>query len=98
MTKVEGMARIDGAEVFEASCSECHGAKGEGTKKGIPLTSGQALAHSEDEYIKQVINGTPYKMAAFRDKLSPEQIAAVVKYLRTEIQSDVTPEQREHHH
>jgi mono/diheme cytochrome c family protein len=98
MTKVEGMARVDGAQIFAASCSDCHGAKGEGDKKGIPLTSGHAVTHSEEEYVKQVMQGTPKKMPAFKDKLTPEQIAAVVKYLRTEIQAGVTPEQREHHH
>lgn len=98
ITKTAATVSVSGSDVFAASCAECHGDKGEGAKKGIPQTSGHALAHSEEEYVKQVNNGTPHKMPAFKDKLTPEQIAAVVKYLRTEIQSGVTPEQREHKH
>jgi mono/diheme cytochrome c family protein len=99
ITRIAGTAPVDGAAVFSANCAECHGPKGEGTKKGIPLITGHALAHSEEEYVQQVVNGKPNKMTAFRDNLSDEQIAAVIKYVRTVIQADVKSEQRlEHKH
>jgi len=99
MTKVAGAAAaINGEQLFAANCAECHGAKGEGLKKGIPLISGHALAHSEAEYVAQIENGKKDKMPAFHDKLSGDEIAAIVKHVRTVIQSGVTPEQREHKH
>jgi mono/diheme cytochrome c family protein len=98
LTKLPDTVTVNGEPLFEANCARCHGAKGEGAKKGIPLISGHALAHSEDEYIQQVVGGKAGKMPAFRDKLSDEQIAAIVKYVRTVIQADVKPEQREHKH
>jgi len=97
ITKTGNTAAVDGAEVFASNCAECHGAKGEGKKKGIPLISGHALAHSEVEFIERVTNGKERKMPAFRDKLSGEEIAAVVKYVRDVIQADVKPEQRREH-
>jgi cbb3-type cytochrome c oxidase subunit III len=91
-------ATVDGSQVFASNCSECHGAKGEGSKKGIPLISGHALGHTEMEYIEQVNNGKTGKMPAFHEKLSAEQVAAVVKYVRSELQAGVTDEQRKEHH
>lgn len=79
-------ADTGGAEIYKVNCAECHGAKGAGTKKGIPLISGHALHHSEAEYIEQVKNGEGKKMPAFKDKLSDEEIAEVVKFVRTKLQ------------
>lgn len=79
-------ADAGGAKIYKENCAECHGAKGAGTKKGIPLISGHALHHSEAEYIEQVTNGEGKKMPAFKDKLSDEEIAEVVKFVRTNLQ------------
>ncbi len=98
ISKIGETALINSSEIYKTNCSECHGANGEGAKKGIPLISGHALAHTEDEYIKQVTDGKDKKMPAFKDKLSNEQITAIVKFVREELQKDVKPEQREHHH
>jgi mono/diheme cytochrome c family protein len=46
-----------GKEAYLANCARCHGDRGQGTAKGIPMTSGHAIAHSADEYIKQIENG-----------------------------------------
>ncbi len=89
ITKAVAKDPVDGARVFASNCTLCHGINGEGTKRGIPLTSGHALAHTEDEYVQQVANGTPGKMPAFSGKLSDEQIAAVVSHLRNVIQAGV---------
>lgn len=89
MTKASDTPAIGGAEMFASSCAECHGNKGEGTKKGIPLISGHALAHSEKEFVEQVTNGKANKMPAFREKLTDEQIASVVRYVRDVIQKDL---------
>lgn len=75
-----------GSEIYTISCAECHGANGEGAEKGIPLTKGHALHHSEAEHIKQVTDGEGEKMPAFRDKLTPEQIKEVVRFVRKDVQ------------
>jgi Cu/Ag efflux protein CusF len=98
LTKIGQVAVINGSEIYQTNCATCHGANGEGAKKGIPLTSGHAIAHTPIEYIKQVTDGKGKKMPAFKDKLTADQITAVVKFVREELQKDVTPEQREHHH
>lgn len=97
LKKIGEVAIVNGGEIYKTNCAECHGGLGEGAKKGISLVSGHALNHSETEYIAQVSNGKANKMPAFKDKLSTEQIAAVVKFIRTELQKDVSPEARKEH-
>lgn len=97
-TKIGTVAIINGGEIFKMNCAECHGGNGEGAKKGIPLISGHALDHTEAEYAEQVKNGKTGKMPAFHDKLTAEQIAAVVSFVRNTIQADIPPERRKGHH
>jgi mono/diheme cytochrome c family protein len=97
LTKIGEVAIADGGEIYRTHCAECHGANGDGTKKGIPLIRGHALHHSEAEYVEQVNNGEGKKMAAFKDKLTAEQIAAAVKFVRGEIQRDVRQDETHVH-
>jgi mono/diheme cytochrome c family protein len=97
MTKAADTIKVSGSDVYAVNCSECHGPGGEGTKKGIPLISGHALAHTEKEFVEQVRNGEDDKMPAFRDKLSDEEIAAVVKYVRTVVQAGAKPDPKHKH-
>jgi mono/diheme cytochrome c family protein len=99
LTKIGEVAQINGSEIYKTNCAECHGGTGEGASKGISLLKGHALKHSEKEYIEQVTDGEGKKMPAFKDKLSAEQIAAVVKYVREELQKDIPKEESaEHQH
>jgi Cu/Ag efflux protein CusF len=88
INKIGEVAVLSGAEIYKTNCAECHGDKGEGTKKGIPMISGHALHHTEAEHIKQVTDGEGEKMPAFRDKLSAEQIKAVVDFVRSDLQKN----------
>lgn len=97
LTKTGEVVAINGAEVYKINCSECHGAKGEGAKKGIPLISGHALHHAETEHIKQVTDGEGNKMPAFKDKLKAEEIKAVVDYIRNELQKGTKREDSHKH-
>ncbi|MBX7174638.1 MAG: copper-binding protein [Pyrinomonadaceae bacterium] len=97
LTKIGEVAIINGAEIYKTNCSECHGANGEGAKKGIPLISGHALHHSQDEHIKQVTDGEANKMPNFKDKLKAEEIKAVVDYVRNEIQKGAVREDSHQH-
>lgn len=83
-TKV--VKQANGEEIYKASCASCHGENGEGTKKGISFLKGHALHHPEEDFIRQVTNGESDEMPAFKDKLSQEEIKAVVKYVREELQ------------
>jgi mono/diheme cytochrome c family protein len=99
LKKIGTVALAGGGEIYKTNCSTCHGGLGEGAAKGISLLKGHALKHSESEYIEQVSNGEGKKMPAFKDKLSAEQIAAVVKFVREELQKSVPKEDSaEHQH
>ena len=87
----------NGGEIYKTNCAQCHGGLGEGAKKGISLLKGHALKHSEAEYIEQIADGDGKKMPAFKDKLSVEQIAAVVKFVREELQKDVSKDETMKH-
>ena len=80
-----GETTISGATLYKESCAKCHGDDGEGKRKGIPLIEGHALSHPEEDFLKQVREGGK-KMPSFSDKLSEKEIAAVVDYVRKEIQ------------
>jgi mono/diheme cytochrome c family protein len=77
-------------EIFQQRCKLCHGEDGRGkTRKGkeykVPnFTSKKFQKRETDDEIKDAIaNGIPKtKMKGFKDKLTPEQIDALVKYVR----------------
>lgn len=97
LTKIGEDALVKSAEIYKTNCAECHGAKGEGAKKGIPLVSGHALHHSEAEFVAQVTDGEANKMPAFKDKLTTDEIRAVVRFVREEIQKDAEPSEKVPH-
>jgi mono/diheme cytochrome c family protein len=83
-------AGLSAKDVYVKRCTFCHAEDGTGqTKKGKQLrvpdfTSAKWQKHTEDKEITDIIeNGNKKrKMPAFKDKLTPEQIAALVPYLR----------------
>ncbi len=97
LTKIGEVVIINGGELYKTNCATCHGGLGEGAPKGISLLKGHAVSHSEKEYIAQVMNGKGNKMPAFKDKLSAEQIAALVKFVRQYLQKDVSAEEKSEH-
>ena len=97
LTKIGEVVIINGGELYKTNCAVCHGGIGEGAPKGISLLEGHAVSHSEKEYIAQVLNGEGKKMPAFKDKLSAGQIAALVKFVREDLQKDVSAEERSEH-
>jgi mono/diheme cytochrome c family protein len=78
---------------YAKHCSACHGDEGKGglvkvedTKLEVPsLTEGHALQHPDEEFVKQITNGGD-GMPKFGDKLSPEEINAMVRFIRREFQ------------
>lgn len=83
-----------GAQVYAAKCSFCHGPDGRGKAPWIPPLAGTAsslAAHGESQ-INITLNGSAhvvaagvpdaYRMPAYRQQLSDEQVAAVVSFVR----------------
>ncbi|NNE67123.1 MAG: hypothetical protein HKN33_11215 [Pyrinomonadaceae bacterium] len=92
----QGEKTISGAKIYLESCARCHGERGEGKKKGIPLIEGHALEHSKEDFLKQVRMGGE-DMPAFDDKLSEKEIAAVVDYVRDQIQKGLRKDEESKH-
>jgi mono/diheme cytochrome c family protein len=79
---------------YAKHCSACHGDEGkggvvktpDGTKLKVPsLTEGHALKHADDDFVDQITNGG-HGMPKFKDKLSPEEINQMVRFIRHEFQ------------
>lgn len=78
---------------FAKHCAVCHGEEGnggrvtvEGKKLKVPsLREGHALTHPDDKLVKQINEGDE-EMPAFKDKLKPEEINDLVRFIRKELQ------------
>ena len=74
-------------------CSACHGDEAKGglvkvdnVKLKVPsLREGHALHHPDADFVKQITNGGD-GMPKFKDKLSPEEIHAMVHCIRHDFQ------------
>jgi mono/diheme cytochrome c family protein len=80
---------------YDANCRLCHGAKGEGgpikledgTKLKVPnLREGHALRDPDADFVKQINKGGD-GMPAFGEKLKPEEINELVRFIRREFQA-----------
>ncbi|MFM2152213.1 MAG: hypothetical protein RL199_648 [Pseudomonadota bacterium] len=79
------------APVWTKQCKSCHGADGKGDtemgkkSKAEDLTTAAWQGRMTDAKIRNAIeNGVPKtKMKAYKEKLSPEQIDALVTYVRS---------------
>ncbi|OGB14903.1 MAG: alcohol dehydrogenase [Burkholderiales bacterium RIFCSPHIGHO2_12_FULL_67_38] len=83
-----------GQRVYEAQCTDCHGAQGEGARQAYPpLAGNRALTlASAVNPVQAVLNGgfapatagnpRPYGMPPYRTLLSDAEIAAVITYAR----------------
>jgi mono/diheme cytochrome c family protein len=81
-------AFADGAAVYKAKCTMCHGADGAGQ---TPVGKNMKLKHlgapevqklSDAEMIKLITDGKG-KMPGYKGKLSDDDIKAVVAFVRT---------------
>jgi mono/diheme cytochrome c family protein len=78
---------------FKKDCSVCHGEDGtgglktvEGKKLKVPnFREGHALKHPDEDFVKQITNGGD-GMPKFKDKLTPQQINDLVRFIRHEFQ------------
>jgi mono/diheme cytochrome c family protein len=91
---VAGVVRNEGAQVYMAKCSFCHGADGRGRPTSIPPLAGTASSMSGEDAstVNATLNGSDrviaagvpdaYRMPSFRDQLTDRQIAAVSTFIR----------------
>jgi mono/diheme cytochrome c family protein len=81
-------AAPDAAKLYKDKCIGCHGADGSGnTPMGKAQKAGDlrspAVQGQSDAQLDATITKGKGKMQPFGKKMSPEEIAAVVTYLRT---------------
>ena len=78
---------------YAKNCEACHGENGTGGLvkvenkqiKVASLKSNHAIKHTDDQLAK-VITGGEEEMPAFKDKLSQQEIADLVRFIRKEFQ------------
>jgi len=78
----------DGAALFKKSCAPCHGALGAGDtpmgkKLGVKALDTPEVQKMTDEQMTQLNTKGKGKMPSFAGKLSPEQLNAIVGFIRT---------------
>jgi mono/diheme cytochrome c family protein len=82
-----------GRENFQKNCEACHGPAGEGgpakvdnKEIKVPSLKSEHAMKKTDDQITKVINNGDGPMPGFKDKMTPEQITELVKFVRAEIQ------------
>jgi mono/diheme cytochrome c family protein len=78
---------------YAKNCEACHGetavgglVKVDGKRIKVPsLKSDHAIKHTDEQLTKIITNGEE-AMPAFKDKLKPEQIADLMRFVRKEFQ------------
>jgi mono/diheme cytochrome c family protein len=78
---------IDYKKIFKNECQKCHDYNGKGTKRGKRLgvpdfTDAEWQASVTDEQLINSITNGKDKMPKQEGRLSPEEIRAMVKYIR----------------
>ena len=86
---VSKAADIDAKKLYMTHCKTCHGTDGKPTDLGVGLeardftdAAWQAKA-TDEQIIKQINDGTPEKMMPFKEKLTPDEVKALVPVVRS---------------
>ncbi len=76
---------VEGQAIFSSVCYACHGTNGQGTARAPALNDQKLLAQFDDNWFRQTVaDGRPSQgMPTWGKVLSPQQIDAVVAYIRT---------------
>lgn len=76
-----------GSDLFSSKCAACHGVAGGGTGMLKPLKGSEFLKKAKSEDIQKIIldgtKGGMIPMPAMKDKLTLEEIDAIVRYLKS---------------
>jgi mono/diheme cytochrome c family protein len=91
---VSGVGRLTaqaavGQSIYRDECRTCHGAAGKPTQRAVsqykdmPTFDAAFFANRSQDSVVAVLNrGVGKDMKSFKSKLSPEEIAAVAKYVK----------------
>jgi len=74
----------EGAKIFKKSCSVCHSLRPSQTNNG-PSLSGVVRLHpsaKSQERVRRIIAEGKGNMPAFKDRLSPDEISALIAFLK----------------
>jgi mono/diheme cytochrome c family protein len=81
------VSRAKAMEIYHARCEKCHGPEGHAPQagEGLSFADGEWTHPSDLKSIVEVItNGVPETgMNPFKGKLTPEEIEALAKYVRS---------------
>jgi len=76
---------------YQANCESCHGPTGDGgpvqvdgKEIKVPSLKSERIAKRTDERITKVINEGDGPMPPFESKIKPDEIAALVRFVRKE--------------
>ncbi len=74
-----------GQQVYESTCAACHGQQGEGhiLPQAPALNETEHAWHHPDGQIQELIRNGGQTMPALGDKLTDEEIVAVIRYIQT---------------
>ena len=72
----------EGLRLFSQSCGVCHTVVQQRTKQYGPVLSRETLGGDEEAMRDYIGQGTP-RMPGFRFNFEPEQISAIVQYIKT---------------
>jgi mono/diheme cytochrome c family protein len=75
-------AQREGLRLFSQSCGVCHTLVQQRTRQYGPVLSRDTLGGDEELIREYIGNGTP-RMPGFRYYFAPEQINAIVQYIKT---------------
>ena len=81
-------ADIDAKKLYMTHCETCHDANGKPTDIGAALESSDLsdatwqAKTTDEQIIRQINDGTPEKMEPFKEKLTPDEIKALVTVTR----------------
>ncbi len=92
-----------GRDLYQASCQTCHGGATGGKLRDIPPphnANGHTWHHADQQLTDMTLNGISFsleeqKMPAFRDKLTEDDVKAILAYIKTWWTEEQRKSQRE---
>jgi mono/diheme cytochrome c family protein len=83
------LQKLDAADLYAKNCLVCHGVEGTGEQLRIALPTIPDLTNAawqrtrtDNDFFTRIRDGKEPQMPAFKDKLTAEQIKALVEYAR----------------
>ena len=90
LTDSPGGLMFNGYTKTNIDCFMCHNGDGRGTMRGPSLAD--HVVDSSDEQLSDVIKNGDGRMPAHKDRLSAEELAQILTWLRTNFPSPAKPE------